>query len=60
MYVKVSRDMLIGYLVKSIGKYDQHDGLKMCIGGAKEKNVPSLEQKPQIPSNKYQNVLHSD
>ena len=52
--------MLIGYLVKSIGKYDQHDGLKMCIGGAKEKNVPSLEQKPQIPSNKYQNVLHSD
>ena len=52
--------------MKSIGKYDQHDRLKMCIGGAKEKNVlsdenvPSLERKPQIPSNKYQNVLHSD
>ena len=37
--------------MKSIGKCDQHDRLKMCIGGAmdekaqSDENVPSLERK---------------
>ena len=37
--------------MKSIGKYDQHDRLKMCIGGGmdenvhRNENVPSLERK---------------
>ena len=37
--------------MNGIGKYDQHDRLKMCIGGTvdehvqSDKNVPSLEQK---------------
>jgi len=61
--------MTIGYLATSIGYYDQHRYM-MCIGqaSATDENVQSDEnvslspgrKRPSIPSNKYQNVLHSE
>ena len=34
--------------MKSIGKYDQHDRLKMCIGEAVDENVQSDENVPSL------------